>query len=81
MTTKTIVRTRYRDLPLEEVQAHFNDPWKPPEDEWNKYKGYAVRIETPGVPNFGDSFKCEGPLYKIVDYRGWVCPHIVEIGD
>lgn len=77
-----IVKTRYRDVPWEEIAA-IHAP-KMPQDslDWeSEMRGKPVMIRTPALP---DDDGCGGPWFRIVDGPTkalWVCPHLAEIGD
>jgi len=76
-----ILRVKFRDLPLEEVRAHFSEAAKPTAEQWAVYNGQPVTISTPGHKNNNTYFLCDGPLYQNLETGRCVCPHIAEIGD
>lgn len=83
-----IIRTRYRDVPWEEVAPCMAPRMLDGADRWHKWRGKPMQIQTPAmnrIPEKGDS--CKGPYYLVTDCVGKdgavlaVCPHIAEIGD
>ena len=77
-----ILRTRYRDVPWEEIIRCYKMPFRAhlSKSQWEQLRGKPVQVITPHESAVG--FKCEGPFYRIANEGGnSVCPHIAEIGD
>ena len=81
-----IIRTRYRDVPWEEVKNCY--PPVPPgyEDFWEKCRGREIEILSGPIPISdiqSPEYGCGGPYYGVPTPSGGfvVCPHIAEIGD
>ena len=84
-----IIKTRYRDVPWEEVKNCFIDR----DDEgcheyWeNNIRAKDLQVISPPVDPIRNYGGCQGPHYEITgktDYgfdKITVCPHIAEIGD
>lgn len=83
--TRQILKTRWRDIPFEEIdKKHFslNGPLTLEEikDKWNDDRGKELEIYlSPIIP---EEAWCDQPSYQRVDKPYWVvCPCLVEIGD
>ncbi len=82
---RTIIKTRYRDIPYEEVLrscATSIDNAKKREI-WEIRRGKPVHLETPAISGrSAQLLQCGGPFYRLVeDPSKVVCPHVAEIGD
>lgn len=83
-----MIRTRYRDIPLEEAIQCAQPECPRHPGKWEKRRGMPVAIETKALNSetVGHIFRCEGPFYE-TDERSQdglivtVCLHLVEIGD
>ena len=80
-----IIKTRYRDVPAEEVLvSHPNDRLadKFP-DFWKKHRGKEIEIicEPHKLEESDRDDLCGGPWYIINGTSDAVCPHLAEIGD
>lgn len=85
-----IVKTRYRDIPWEEVIKCIVGPADPATRKWwEGRRGADVAIEAPAASNITrEDWACDGPWFDIVSERHCLrgtpiaaCPHIAEIGD
>lgn len=80
-----LTRTRFRDVPFEEVACCMVDNTSSREF-WERVRGTEIQIDaTPLSPTAvrSDSGSCNGPFWMPKDsrYPGYncVCPHIVDI--
>ena len=80
------IRTRYRDIPYEEVRSLHNCPgfsWIGGIEEWEGRRGKFILIQTPS-PGFAP---CGSQMFDVLEVDGqpnlglWACEHIAEIGD
>lgn len=82
-----IIRTRYRDVPAEDVGFTMSHP-----EHWPPNRGMEILIRTPATNMPIDGHVCDGPTYRCVNPDGEdilsrygtfvsVCHHIAEIGD
>ncbi len=79
-----IIKTRYRDIPWEEVKECFKVKELRPEAERNwesVLRGKDIHVVAPGVLGGNGQWACDGPFYWISGQSYGVCPHIAEIGD
>lgn len=84
------IKTRYRDIPYEEIghAGNIGDQIDEGGASWNEWRGRPVEIEIPPVQQEeikSDLTHCKQPMFRIVD-RGVrtdvaVCACMVEIGD
>jgi hypothetical protein len=87
MSEQRIIRTRYRDVPFEEVLkcASKYHPRFPDERLWwESHRARSVEIVTPAFRSGKwprSKYACEGPFYAVAESAYAVCPHIAEIGD
>lgn len=81
-TRQMIVRTRFRDIPWEEIdRACVPDDEPVDRGKWDRLRGTPVAIRTPPVPAAAN-FKCNGPFYQLAaDEDSAVCLHLVDLGD
>ncbi len=78
-----IVKTRYRDIPFEEVVDGFSENERElARDKWDSMRGQPVAFKTPADPGEREG-GCGGPYFKNTAnvWPLYVCPHIAEIGD
>lgn len=83
-----IIKTRYRDLPFEQILKCLTAEGVSIVDNarnraiWESFRGGPVSIITPAIKPNGDCIRCDGPHFRIYQMsHSVVCPHIAEIGD
>jgi len=85
-----IIRTRYRDVPWEEIRNAHKLPTDAGRRYWEKSRGLKITILSgplnPGMVTMTSNItkervSCDGPFYLNQDNNCVVCPHTAEIGD
>ncbi len=77
------IKTRYRDIPWEEMIPCVINPRTDMRGEWERRRGKPVELRVPACAGHAHPYQsCKGPFFLVVaGGKGCVCPHIVEIGD
>lgn len=85
-----VIKTRYRDIPWEEVCICFNEDDGVTVAKWSHMRGAALTVCIPALneEDYEINGNCEGPFFNVEPkrllgdgFRYCVCPHIAEIGD
>ena len=75
-----IIKTRYRDVPWEEILPYHGGVGV---NRWDELRGMEISIECIAQPP-KDVGICKGPVFKIVEgpvVPAVACSHLAEIGD
>ena len=78
-----VTRTRFRDVPFEEVVDCMGGDSAYGRDFWNRHRGKPVDIDTPARTDT-ENFRargCLGPFFKMTGTPYNLCPQLAEIGD